>query len=476
MAREVEYWLAEVDKRRQCSFLQTSAYFTSTFLQTDSNPSTSGTIRTALRLPSSLHSSDSCAFVSPGWEDLPRSLPTLGEEDEQSLLNIMLNELNDKFALQLDMNPNVDRSGQNATDQPGEENICILLAGASHFVRLIDHLESANLTVVDSTVPGFRVSERSVSEMTADIIDKLAELDPAKAVVVIQLLDNVSYECRNEQGDRLLPRKGSDRRYHALGELSVIGKDSLREYFMLMQPIFEACKDYKVIFVSPLPRYAWARCCNDPEHIVNSEKATFASDMGRGLRDLTMNLRNMLFMRKLKNVTVMNSTEALGIIPSDHGSDEGLDRIIALWGSDPVHPTRDAYQRLASRIVARATEILTEPEKTPNVMQINRKQDHRDQWVAGSQAIAPRLTPPPRVPSRGEDSLGGLTHVAGHSGGGIFLKGRLGQEIQGRMGKRPKIAPYLIYCETQQPNTPFCNPCPIARLSVSCCLFVFISV
>jgi hypothetical protein len=54
----------------------------------------------------------------------------LGEEDEQSLLNIMLNELNDKFALQLDVNPNQDRSGQNATDQPGEENICILLAGA----------------------------------------------------------------------------------------------------------------------------------------------------------------------------------------------------------------------------------------------------------------------------------------------------------------------------------------------------------
>jgi hypothetical protein len=154
----------------------------------------------------------------------------LGEEDEQSLLNIMLNELNDKFALQLDVNPNVDRSGQNATDQQGEENICILLAGASHSVRIIDHLESANLTVMDSTVPGgFCVSERSVSEMTANIIDKLAELDPAKAVVVIQLLDNISYECRNEQGDRLLPRKGSYGRYHALGELSVIGKDSLRE-------------------------------------------------------------------------------------------------------------------------------------------------------------------------------------------------------------------------------------------------------
>jgi hypothetical protein len=38
---------------------------------------------------------------------------------------------------------------------------------------------------------------------------------------------------------------------------------------------------------------------------VNSEKPTFASDMGRGLRDLTINLRNMLFMRKLRNVTLL---------------------------------------------------------------------------------------------------------------------------------------------------------------------------
>jgi hypothetical protein len=114
-------------------------YFTSTFLQTHGThtKSTSGITRNALRMPSPLHSSDSCAFVSPGWEDLPRSLPTLGEEDEQSFLNIMLNELNNKFALQLDMNPNVDRSGQNATDQPGEENVSVFLAGTSHSVRLM---------------------------------------------------------------------------------------------------------------------------------------------------------------------------------------------------------------------------------------------------------------------------------------------------------------------------------------------------
>jgi hypothetical protein len=110
----------------------------------------------------------------------------------------------------------------------------------------------------------------------------------------------------------------------------------------------------------------------------------------------------MFFMRKLKNVTVMNSTEALGIIPGDHSSDEGLDRIIALWGSDPVHPTREAYKRLANRVLARATKILTEPDKIQNVTaQKKRKPDHRDQWVTGSQAVAPRLNPSQGFQQRG---------------------------------------------------------------------------
>jgi hypothetical protein len=417
--REVECWLAEVDKRRQYSLPLTSAYFTSTFLQTNSThvQSTSGNTRYALRLPLSLHLSDSCAFISPGWEDLPRSLPTLGEEDEQSFMNIMLNELNDKFALQLDVNPNVDRSDQIATDHPGEENVSVLLAGASHSVRLIDHLESANLTVVDSTVLGFRISEKSVSEITTDISEKLSEMDPARSVVVLQLLDNVSYECKNEFGDRLLPRKSSDGRYHAPGEISVIGKDTLREYFMMLQPIFRACKDYKVICVSPLPRYVWARCCDDPQHITNSEKGSFAADMGRGLRDLTINLRNMLFMRKLKNVVIVNSTEAMGIIPGEQGTEEGLDRIIALWGSDPVHPTRGAYQRLATKIATRVSEVLAEPETPTHPVQKKRKPDHRDQWVAGSQAVAPRLNPIQGSQQRG-------SQLRGRTPRGSFSRGR----------------------------------------------------
>ncbi len=340
------------------------------------------------------HSSDNSSFVSPGWEDLPGSLPVLGEEDKRSFLQVMLEELNSKFALRLDTDPVTDRSSQLATDSPDEQCLTIVLAGGSHSVRLIDHLESANLRVVDSTVPGFRISESTVADMVADLAERVEGLDPEKTAVCIQLLDNVSFECKLPNRDRVLPRKGNDGKYHAEGELYVIGKDTLREYFMALQPLFKALKGFKCLVLTRLPRYLWNRCCSNLAHINNSERNSFAGEMGKGLRDLTVNIRNMIFMRKLKGVSVLNTVEALGIIPGQSGDAMDIDKILALWGPDPVHPTTATYRILAKKIVEKVETLLSEPmEREPAGSQLphKRKPDQRDSWVEGTQAVAKRV-------------------------------------------------------------------------------------
>jgi hypothetical protein len=53
---------------------------------------------------------------------------------------------------------------------------------------------------------------------------------------IVLELGNSSYECRLPNGDRVLSRKGNDKKYHAIGELSVIGKDTLRDHFLALQP------------------------------------------------------------------------------------------------------------------------------------------------------------------------------------------------------------------------------------------------
>jgi hypothetical protein len=119
----------------------------------------------------------------------------------------------------------------------------------------------------------------------------------------------------------------------------------------------------------------------------------FAREMGSRIRDLQIQLRNMIFMRKLKGVSVLNTVEALGIAQSQTSEATDLDRILALWGPDPVHPTAAAYRVLSDKIADKVESMLSE---TPNAAaqesnsHAKRKADHRDSWVSGSQAFAKR--------------------------------------------------------------------------------------
>jgi hypothetical protein len=57
-----------------------------------------------------LHSLAKVNIHCLGWEDLPSGLPILGAKEELSFLSVMLEELNEKFALQLDVRPCTERT------------------------------------------------------------------------------------------------------------------------------------------------------------------------------------------------------------------------------------------------------------------------------------------------------------------------------------------------------------------------------
>jgi hypothetical protein len=118
--------------------------------------------------------------------------------------------------------------------------------------------------------------------------------------------------------------------------------------------------------------------------------------MGQGLKDITMNLRNMVFMRKIRGVSVMNTVEALGIVPDAEGHSLEIERVLAIWGTDPVHPSPAAYRILAGKISEKIEQVLSDPngEDRPGFPGgTKRKQDPRDAWVSGSQPIAKRAEP-----------------------------------------------------------------------------------
>jgi hypothetical protein len=149
--------------------------------------------------------------------------------------------------------------------------------------------------------------------MASDVEENLAKLDPA--VVLVQLLDNSIYQCKHESGDRTLPKRGQDSKYHAEGEMCIVNRDTLRELFSSLQPIFKAAKNFQCILLNPLPRYLWNRCCDDPNHITNSEEPGYTANLGTNLCELNRSLKNMIFMQKMNGVNMLNSLEALGIVP-----------------------------------------------------------------------------------------------------------------------------------------------------------------
>ncbi len=195
---EIELWLSDCDKRRIHSLPSTSEHFITEWLRsnkehtdtpTHSNTSyATDTHPHPLRLPHSLHSLEKGTFVSPGWEDIATSLPTLQEEEEKKLLGIMLEELNEKFALQLDLEPSTDRSSQSASDYRESNSISMILAGSSHSARTLDSIDCDSINLLDATVPGFRINPNNVAKMASEVRDLVEGTDPKNTVVVIQVL------------------------------------------------------------------------------------------------------------------------------------------------------------------------------------------------------------------------------------------------------------------------------------------------
>jgi hypothetical protein len=84
-------------------------------------------------------------------------------------------------------------------------------------------------------------------EIAADLAERVSGLDSEKHVVCVQLLDNMSFECKLPNSDCVLRCLGKDGKDHAEAELCVISKDTLRDHFLALQPVFKVLKGFKGI-------------------------------------------------------------------------------------------------------------------------------------------------------------------------------------------------------------------------------------
>ncbi len=150
----------------------------------------------------------------------------------------MLEELNEKFALHLDLELSTDRSCQVHQND---------FAGSSHSARTFDVIDRAGNNLLDTTVPGFRLRPESTTKMADYNKDHVDSLNPVKTVPSIQVLDNSTYFCGHTFGEMSLLKKLADKRYHLEGELQYVKKQLCRELFALLLTLIKAAGECHIV-------------------------------------------------------------------------------------------------------------------------------------------------------------------------------------------------------------------------------------
>jgi hypothetical protein len=122
--------------------------------------------------------------------------------------------------------------------------------------------------------------------MVSDLEEALAGLDESRTVLLLQPLDNSIYYSSKAKGEKIITRKGSDKKYPVNGELKLISKEDMKELFLLILPQIKAARGMKVIIMGPMPRYLIAKCCKNVGHVTNRNTDNYIDDMIQGIRDI----------------------------------------------------------------------------------------------------------------------------------------------------------------------------------------------
>jgi hypothetical protein len=122
----------------------------------------------------------------------------------------------------------------------------------------------------------------------------------------------------------------------------------------------------KKAFLAPLTRYWLKPCCDNPLNHMNYSAATYLPALGASVFRLRDSIRDALYTKRCSNFRVVCTNKLIGIDPDL--SNDAAKVISQLWGTDPVHPSRAAYETLACAI---ERDVLTDDVKYINAPKVH---------------------------------------------------------------------------------------------------------
>jgi hypothetical protein len=137
--------------------------------------------------------------------------------------------------------------------------------------------------------PGFYPKEK----MILDVTEKLAELNlNKKDTVVLDLLSNVVFIGMDNERLPSEALRAADGSYHVVESLTVAPPLLTKEVLLGCTSLAQALKGTGTVFISPVPRYVYNKCCCNIEHIENFEDPELDEEIVIGLGGMKKIMQN----------------------------------------------------------------------------------------------------------------------------------------------------------------------------------------
>jgi hypothetical protein len=212
----------------------------------------------------------------------------------------------------------------------------IVIVGASHAKRLDKALSELEEKTIFIEAPSFRFLQKDVAAMSEAIQEAVGDEIEDK-VLLVNAFDNSYFVAKTEDGHFIPPRQDSSGRYHVDGEISCAPQETAKQMMLNCLPLLKKFAVIPKIVLVPVPRYLYAPCCSDVEHVPNLEDEDHVEKLVGALDSTHKLWRGMLFRERMPNTKVCNTSKII--------SDK------AFWGPDPVHPSPEGYNAMGKFVL-----------------------------------------------------------------------------------------------------------------------------
>jgi hypothetical protein len=219
--------------------------------------------------------------------------------------------------------------------------------GGSHGGSLVKALEKTGRKVTDLTEKGLRMTEEAVAKLESKLEGSEEDGEPVNddMVVVLWIMDNSLYFAEDEEGARVLPKRGEDGKYHIEGQLKLASGKKATKALEKFLPVLRRMKKNKKVILVLSPRHICQPCCQEKTHCTNRGEAGFLPGILEGIKDVRRAVRDACHEWQVTNYKVVNGCTLLGL-----HENSGYEVWEGAMGTDSVNLTEIAYRKIAESI------------------------------------------------------------------------------------------------------------------------------